>query len=103
MGTAVSHHGHMTTPALPLRTLLHRRPRTRLLLAVPIRFLRRPAERPALSRLLVINTAGTLFLASFSGLLAIPYFRVPDSGPAGTEIAGQPVALIRYAERIHDR
>ncbi|MCO8275273.1 hypothetical protein M1L60_32295 [Actinoplanes sp. TRM 88003] len=57
------------------------------LLAVPIRFLRRPAERAALSRLLVINTAGTLFLASFSGLLAIPYFRVPDTGPAGTEIA----------------
>jgi len=59
-----------------------------LLLGTPIRFLRRPAERPILgSRLMLIDLAGSLFLACFSLLLAIPYFRAPDTGPAGTEIA----------------
>ncbi|WP_250031839.1 hypothetical protein [Paractinoplanes maris] len=59
-----------------------------LVIGVPIRWLRRPAERPILGpRLLVVDTFGPLFLAAFSGLNAIPYFRVPDSGPAGTEIA----------------
>ncbi|GAB2580462.1 hypothetical protein Aab01nite_57000 [Paractinoplanes abujensis] len=59
-----------------------------LLLGVPIRRLRRPAERPVLGwRLMLTDTLGPLFLAGVSGLIAIPYFRVPDSGPAGTEIA----------------
>ncbi|MCY1143978.1 hypothetical protein OWR29_38785 [Actinoplanes sp. Pm04-4] len=59
-----------------------------IVLGTPIRFLRRPAERPILgSRLMLIDLSGASFLAAFSFLLAIPYFRVPDSGPAGTEIA----------------
>ncbi|WP_133876852.1 hypothetical protein [Actinoplanes brasiliensis] len=59
-----------------------------LLVGVPIRRLRRPAERPVLGwRLMLTDTFGPLLLAGVSGLIAIPYFRVPDSGPAATEIA----------------
>ncbi|MBL7261419.1 hypothetical protein [Paractinoplanes lichenicola] len=58
-----------------------------LFLGVPIRRLRRPAERPVLGwRLMLTDTLGPLFLAAVSGLIAIPYFRVPDTGPATTEI-----------------
>ncbi|WP_250000544.1 hypothetical protein [Actinoplanes sp. M2I2] len=55
---------------------------------VPLRRFRRPAERPVLGwRLLLVDTIGPLILAGVSALIAIPYFRVPDSGAAGTEIA----------------
>ncbi len=59
-----------------------------IVFGTPIRRLRRPAERPVLGwRLMITDTLGPLILAGVSGLIAIPYFRVPDSGPAGTEIA----------------
>ncbi|MGK5679889.1 hypothetical protein [Actinoplanes sp. URMC 104] len=54
---------------------------------VPIRRLRRPTERPVLGwRLLMTDTLGALILAGVSALIAIPYFRVADAGPAATEI-----------------
>lgn len=59
-----------------------------LLFGVPIRRLRRPAERPVLGwRLMLTDTLGPLILAGVSALIAIPYFRIPDSGRAATEIA----------------
>jgi len=55
---------------------------------VPIRRLFRPAESPILGwRLQLVDTMGPLILAGVSALIAIPYFRGPDSGPAATEIA----------------
>ncbi|XVU25465.1 hypothetical protein ACQPZJ_51265 [Actinoplanes sp. CA-054009] len=59
-----------------------------LLIAVPLRWFRRPVDRPVLGwRLLLTDTLGPLILVGVSALIAIPYFKAPAGGPAGTEIA----------------
>ncbi|WP_245923547.1 hypothetical protein [Paractinoplanes atraurantiacus] len=59
-----------------------------LLVAVPLRWFRRPVDRPVLGwRLLLTDTLGSLILVGVSALIAIPYFKAPAGGPAGTEIA----------------
>jgi hypothetical protein len=56
-----------------------------LLIAVPIRWLRR--RRPTLGwRLLVTDTLGALILVGVGGLIAIPYLRSGGNGPARAEI-----------------
>lgn len=58
-----------------------------IVLGAPIRRLLRPAEGPVLGwRLQFVDTMGPLILAGVSALIAIPYFRGPDTGPAATEI-----------------
>jgi hypothetical protein len=56
-------------------------------LAVLVRWLRRRSPRPVLGwRLLVTDLLGALIFAGVGLLIALPYLRVPDTGPAGTEI-----------------
>jgi hypothetical protein len=56
-------------------------------LAVLVRRLRRRSPRPVLGwRLLVTDLLGILIFAGVGLLIALPYLRVPDTGPAGTEI-----------------
>ncbi|MFI7545937.1 hypothetical protein [Actinoplanes sp. NPDC049599] len=56
-------------------------------LAVLVRRLRRRSPRPVLGwRLLVTDLLGTLIFAGVGLLIALPYLRVPDTAPAGTEI-----------------
>jgi hypothetical protein len=55
--------------------------------AVPIRRWRKPAASPVLGwRLLVTDLLGALILAGIGALIAIPYFRVPDTGSSTAEI-----------------
>ncbi len=55
--------------------------------AVLVRWLRRRSPRPVLGwRLLVTDLLGVLIFAGVGALNALPYLRVPDTGPAGTEI-----------------
>ncbi|MGW4941017.1 hypothetical protein ACWEOZ_05425 [Actinoplanes sp. NPDC004185] len=55
--------------------------------AVLVRRLRRRSPRPVLGwRLLVTDLLGALIFAGVGLLIALPYLRVPDTGPAGTEI-----------------
>ncbi|MEV4352278.1 hypothetical protein AB0J83_48100 [Actinoplanes sp. NPDC049596] len=59
-----------------------------LIVVVPIRWWRRPADRPVLGwRLLLTDTLGPLVLLGVSALIAYPYFKAPAGGPATTEIA----------------
>ena len=54
---------------------------------VLVRRLRRRSVRPVLGwRLLVTDLLGTLIFAGVGALIALPYLRVPDTGPSGTEI-----------------
>ncbi|WP_430640951.1 hypothetical protein [Couchioplanes caeruleus] len=56
--------------------------------AVLVRRLRRRSPVPVLGwRLLVTDLLGALIVAGVGALIAVPYLRVPDTGPAGTEIA----------------
>ncbi|GAA3956435.1 hypothetical protein [Actinoplanes auranticolor] len=56
-------------------------------LAVLVRRLRRRSPKPVLGwRLLVTDLLGALIFAGVGLLIALPYLRVPDTGPAGTEI-----------------
>ncbi|MGX6604711.1 hypothetical protein ACWKSP_21650 [Micromonosporaceae bacterium Da 78-11] len=58
-----------------------------MLVRVPVRRLRRPAERPVLGwRLLITDTFGPLIVTGVAGLIAVPYFKVPNAGPSTTEI-----------------
>ena len=55
--------------------------------AVLVRRLRRRSPRPVLGwRLLLTDLFGSLVFAGSGLLIALPYLRVPDTGPAGTEI-----------------
>jgi len=55
--------------------------------AVLVRRLRRRSPVPVLGwRLLVTDLLGALIVAGVGALIAVPYLRVPDTGPAGTEI-----------------
>ncbi|WP_041841608.1 hypothetical protein [Actinoplanes friuliensis] len=55
--------------------------------AVLVRRLRRRSPRPVLGwRLLVTDGLGLLIFAGVGAMIALPYLRVPDTGPAGTEI-----------------
>jgi hypothetical protein len=55
--------------------------------AVLVRRLRRRSPRPVLGwRLLITDLLGVLIFAGGGLLIALPYLRVPDTGPAGTEI-----------------
>jgi hypothetical protein len=59
-----------------------------LLVRVPVRRLRRPAERPVLGwRLLLTDTLGPLVVAGVAGLIAVPYFKVAGGGSSTAEIA----------------
>ncbi|MEU8816360.1 hypothetical protein [Actinoplanes sp. NPDC048796] len=59
-----------------------------MIVVVPLRWFRRPVDRPVLGwRLLLVDTLGPLILVGVSALIAIPYFKAPAGGPAGTEIA----------------
>jgi hypothetical protein len=56
-------------------------------IAMPIRHLRKRRQGPALGwRLLVTDLFGLLIVAGVGALIAIPYFKVADTGPSGTEI-----------------
>jgi hypothetical protein len=58
-----------------------------VLLAVLVRLVRRRSPRPVLGwRLLLTDLLGTLIFAGVGLLIALPYLRVPDTAPAGTEI-----------------
>lgn len=58
-----------------------------MVIGVPIRRWRRPSHEPVLGwRLIITDTLGVLILAGIAALIALPYFRVPASGPSGTEI-----------------
>jgi hypothetical protein len=58
-----------------------------LLVRVPIRWLRRPAERPVLGwRLHVTDLLGILIVAGVAALIAIPYFRTSGTANAAAEI-----------------
>jgi hypothetical protein len=55
--------------------------------AAPVRRWRRRGSGPVLGwRLLVTDLLGALILAGIGALIAIPYFRVPGTGPSTTEI-----------------
>jgi hypothetical protein len=55
--------------------------------AVLVRRLRHRSPRPVLGRrLLVTDLLGALIFAGVGVLIALAYLRVPDTGPAGTEI-----------------
>ncbi len=55
--------------------------------AVLVRLVRRRSPRPVLGwRLLVTDLLGALIFVGVGLLMALPYLRVPDTGPAGTEI-----------------
>ncbi|MEV4640243.1 hypothetical protein AB0J80_23145 [Actinoplanes sp. NPDC049548] len=55
---------------------------------VLVRKLRRRSPGPVLGwRLLVTDLLGVLIVAGVGALIAVPYLRVGDTGPAGTEIA----------------
>lgn len=56
-------------------------------LAVLVRRLRRRSPRPVLGwRLLVTDLLGSLIVSGVGALIALPYLRVPDTGPSRTEI-----------------
>jgi hypothetical protein len=56
-------------------------------IAVPIRYLRKRRQGPALGwRLLVTDVVGLVIVAGVGALIAIPYFKIADNGPSGTEI-----------------
>ena len=56
-------------------------------IAVPIRRLRKRGQGPVLGwRLLVTNLFGILIVAGVGALIAIPYFKVAETGPSATEI-----------------
>lgn len=56
--------------------------------AVLVARLRKRTPRPVLGwRLLVTDLIGTLIIAGVAALIAVPYLRVDDTAPAGTEIA----------------
>jgi hypothetical protein len=58
-----------------------------LLVRVPIRWLRRPTERPVLGwRLLITDTLGPLIVAGVGALIALPYFKTGDTATATAEI-----------------
>ncbi|WP_433372491.1 hypothetical protein ACQPZX_49570 [Actinoplanes sp. CA-142083] len=58
-----------------------------LLVRVPIRWWRRPAERPVLGwRLLVTDIVGPLIVACVAALIAIPYFKGSGTSTATAEI-----------------
>jgi len=58
-----------------------------LLVRVPIRWLRRPTERPVLGwRLLATDIVGPLIVACVAALIAIPYFRGNGTSTATAEI-----------------
>ncbi|MEU7903842.1 hypothetical protein [Actinoplanes sp. NPDC049118] len=55
--------------------------------AVLVRRLRRRSPRPVLGwRLLITDGLGILIFAGVGAIIALPYLRVPDYGPAATEI-----------------
>jgi hypothetical protein len=56
-------------------------------ITMPVRHLRKRQQGPALGwRLLVTDLFGLLIVAGVGALIAIPYFKVADTGPSGTEI-----------------
>jgi hypothetical protein len=58
-----------------------------LLVLVPIRWLRRPAERPVLGwRLLVTDTLGPVIVLGIAALIALPYFKTGNTSTAAAEI-----------------
>jgi hypothetical protein len=58
-----------------------------MIIAVPIRRLRRRAEGPVLGhRLMVTDALGALIVAGIAGLIALPYFKHPDTSDATAEI-----------------
>ncbi|GIF24965.1 hypothetical protein BJ973_007223 [Actinoplanes tereljensis] len=58
-----------------------------LLVRVPIRWFRRPTERPVLGwRLLVADVLGPLIVAGIAALIAIPYFKGSGTATATAEI-----------------
>nr|WP_296075385.1 hypothetical protein [uncultured Actinoplanes sp.] len=58
-----------------------------MLIGVPFRWWRRPAQRPVLGwRLLLTDSLGALVVAGVSALIAIPYFKAPDGSNAKAEI-----------------
>jgi hypothetical protein len=59
-----------------------------LIIGVPIRWLRRPTQRPVLGwRLVYADMLGPVIVAGVAGLIALPYFKTPDTSTAKTEIA----------------
>jgi hypothetical protein len=58
-----------------------------LAVGVPIRWLRRPADRPVFGWLLLVtDMIGPLVVAGVAVLIAIPYFRVPNDSSSVAEI-----------------
>jgi hypothetical protein len=58
-----------------------------LLVRVPIRWWRRPMQRPVLGwRLLITDTLGALIVAGVAGLIAVPYLRAGDTATSRAEI-----------------
>ncbi|WP_203782727.1 hypothetical protein [Paractinoplanes rishiriensis] len=58
-----------------------------LLIWAPIRWLRRPAERPVLGwRLLVTDLLGPLIVVGIGALIAVPYFKTGGTSTATSEI-----------------
>jgi hypothetical protein len=59
-----------------------------MLVAVPVRRIRRWKHGPVLGwRLLIIDVLGVLVVAGVGVLIALPYYKVGDTGPAATEVA----------------
>ncbi|MFD0519239.1 hypothetical protein [Paractinoplanes durhamensis] len=58
-----------------------------LLVRVPIRWWRRPVERPVLGwRLLITDTLGPLIVAGIAAVIALPYFKTGGTATATAEI-----------------